>query len=222
MEAYETEEQQVAAIKAWWKDNYQKVAVVAIVGIGSILGVQSYLKNVQLKKESASDHFNQVLSGAKDNQEDIIIGRTEILKNEHADSPYTVQASMLKAKVLVDKKDYQGAIKEFDWVASNTTDESLKQISYIRKIKLLMELGNNNEAMNEIKPLVNISDKSSTESIINSNPFMPVLNEIYGDLLVILNKKNEAKKAYDSALSGFIVSGVSTELLQIKRNDLGE
>jgi len=222
METYETEEQQVAAIKAWWKENYKKVVFIVVLGIGGILGAQSYQKNQQLTKEAASEHFNQLISGVQNKQEDIILGRAELLKNDHANSPYAIQASLIKAKTLVDKKEYESAINELSWAAEHTKDESLKQIAFIRKIKLMMQLEKNDQAIQEIKPLIDDSKNQSKDSQMNTNPFMPVLNEIYGDLLASIDKKEEAKKAYDKALSGFILSGVSTELLQIKRNDLGE
>mgnify|MGYP000515965528 CR=1 FL=1 len=94
---------------------------------------------MQLNKEAASDHFQQILIGAQNKQEDLILGRTEILKTEHADSPYAVQASLLKAKVLVDNKDYQAAIDELSWAELTTDDQSLKQVAFIRKVKLLIQ-----------------------------------------------------------------------------------
>ena len=42
MDTYETEEQQVEAIKKWWNENYKMVIGLAVIGLGSIVGIQQW------------------------------------------------------------------------------------------------------------------------------------------------------------------------------------
>ncbi|MGU3844696.1 YfgM family protein, partial [Vibrio diabolicus] len=42
MELYDTEEQQVEAIKDWWKENGKAVIIGAVVGLGGLFGWRYY------------------------------------------------------------------------------------------------------------------------------------------------------------------------------------
>jgi predicted negative regulator of RcsB-dependent stress response len=71
MDNYETEEQQVEAIKKWWAENFKMVIVLAIVGLGSIVGVQQWKQNKLVTAHTASveyDHILQVVKSNKDEQ----------------------------------------------------------------------------------------------------------------------------------------------------------
>ena len=120
-------------------------------------------------------------------------------------------------------KEFDKAIDELFWAENNSSDESLKQVAIIRRLKLLIEVGKTEQALTTVEPIIKENlELSANESVVSTNTFIPVYNEIYGDILVLQDKKDEAKKAYDRALAGMILAGVSTELLRIKRNDLGE
>jgi len=57
MEAFETEDQQVEAIKKWWRDNYKLVILLAVLGVSGILGTQYYRENKIIMGEAASDIY---------------------------------------------------------------------------------------------------------------------------------------------------------------------
>ncbi|PAR85254.1 YfgM family protein, partial [Vibrio cholerae] len=42
MELYDTEEQQVEAIKDWWKENGKAVIFGAVIGLGGLFGWRYY------------------------------------------------------------------------------------------------------------------------------------------------------------------------------------
>lgn len=62
MEAYETEEQQVEAIKSWWKENGKAVVIGGVVGIGAILGWKYYQSSQITAKETASAAYERALT----------------------------------------------------------------------------------------------------------------------------------------------------------------
>ena len=45
--------------------------------------------------------------------------------------------------------------------------------------------------------------------------------EIQGDIFVLLERTNEAKSAYDQALQAYTAIGANAQILEVKRNDLG-
>ncbi|AGH45899.1 TPR-like domain-containing protein [Paraglaciecola psychrophila 170] len=59
MEQYETEEQQVEAIKRFWKENGLSLVIGALLGLGGLLGWRYYNDSQIEAKEQASFAFRK-------------------------------------------------------------------------------------------------------------------------------------------------------------------
>jgi len=184
VEAYETEEQQVEAIKKWWRENYKSVAAAFILGIGSILGVQFYQQNKLMTSEAASNNYEATLSAALNNQADVISGRTEILKKEFQGTLYASQAALIYAKSLADKGELQAAIEQLQWVRNNTTDVTFKQIAIIQNAQLLAA----NEKKEQAIQLLN------SGSVEEQSVFKPIRMEVKGDILAPFRKDTHLRR----------------------------
>ena len=62
MELYDTEEQQVEAIKDWWKENGKAVALGAVVGLGGIFGWRYYQDMQVSAQDAASQAYTSALT----------------------------------------------------------------------------------------------------------------------------------------------------------------
>ncbi len=209
MEAYETEEQQVEAIKKWWRDNYKLVVLLTVLGIGGILGTQYYKQNKIIMGEAASDNYNAVFEASMQKQPQIIKDRTELLQKDFSTSPYAMQAALLLAKNLAETGKTQQAIEKLQWVEANTSDVALQQIALIQRAQILASNKQSEEALKVLEQ----SPKDST--------FASIKLELQGDILAAIGQISEAKKAYDEAMGKYLQLGASIDILRIKRNDLG-
>ena len=61
MDIYSTEEQQVEAIKSWWRENGKAVLLGAILGIGGLYGWRYFQAEQQTRSEQASEAYLTVL-----------------------------------------------------------------------------------------------------------------------------------------------------------------
>ncbi|MFK5987105.1 MAG: tetratricopeptide repeat protein [Pseudomonadota bacterium] len=209
MEAFETEEQQVEAIKKWWRENFKLVILVTVLGVGGILGSQYYQQNKIITAEAASDNYNAVLDAATQKLPEIINDRTSLLQKDFSSSPYTAQATLLLAKNLAESDKKQQAIEKLQWVEKNSSDSSLQQIALIQRAQILASIKQEQQALN-------ILNQSSKDGAFNA-----IKMETKGDILVALGKQDEAKKAYDDAMGKYLLLGANVDILRIKRNDLG-
>ena len=57
IEGYETEEQQVDAIKKWWSENGTALIVVAVIGLAGLWGWRYYGESVIAAQEQTSSEF---------------------------------------------------------------------------------------------------------------------------------------------------------------------
>jgi len=209
MEAFETEDQQVEAIKKWWRDNYKLVILLAVLGVSGILGTQYYRENKIIMGEAASDNFNTVLAAVNKNQSEIISDRTALLQKDFQSSPYASQATLLLAKNLAESGKHEQAIEKLLWVEKNSQDKSLQQIALIQRAQLMASSEQFDQALEVLQ--------NSTED----GSFSAIKLEAKGDILVVQGKLAEAKKAYDEAIGAYMLLGANVDILQIKRNDLG-
>jgi len=209
MEAFETEDQQVEAIKKWWRDNYKLVILLAVLGVSGILGTQYYRENKIIMGEAASDNFNTVLAAVNKNQSEIISDRTALLQKDFQSSPYASQATLLLAKNLAESGKHEQAIEKLLWVEKNSQDKSLQQIALIQRAQLMASSEQFDQALEVLQ--------NSTED----GSFSAIKLEAKGDILVVQGKLAEAKKAYDEAIGAYMLLGANVDVLQIKRNDLG-
>jgi predicted negative regulator of RcsB-dependent stress response len=209
MEAFETEDQQVEAIKKWWRENYKLVIIVAIGAVAGILGSQYYQENKILVAEAASDNFNAVLSAVDNKQGEIVADRTALLQKDFKSSPYTAQATLLLAKNLAEAGSNEQAIEKLLWVENNSDDKSLQQIALIQRAQLIAGSGKQQQAL------------SLLQNNKDAGAFTAVSLETQGDILVSMDRLSDAKKVYDEAMGKYLLVGSNVDILQIKRNDLG-
>jgi len=62
VELYDTEEQQVEAIKDWWKENGKAVIIGAVVGLGGLFGWRYYQDSVIQASETASQSYTTAMN----------------------------------------------------------------------------------------------------------------------------------------------------------------
>lgn len=62
MDVYTTEEQQVEAIKKWWRDNGKAVVLGAVIGLGGLYGWRYYQAELETSREQASAQYTQVVN----------------------------------------------------------------------------------------------------------------------------------------------------------------
>ncbi len=65
MDNYETEEQQVEAIKKWWQENFKMVIVASLVGLSAIVGVQQWKQNKVVNAQTASVEYDYILNSVQ-------------------------------------------------------------------------------------------------------------------------------------------------------------
>jgi len=207
MDNYETEEQQVEAIKKWWSENYKMVVFLTIIGLGSIVAVQQWKQNQTVGAQTASMEYDHILQVVKENKDESISQQVEIMLNEYPDYTYADLSAMLEAKQMIEAGKLAEAEEKFQWVITNSKAQNLQHISRIRLATLLSAQDKNEEALK----LLNVEKGSFTASYL----------EVKGDILVALNRINEARSAYDQALEAYAAIGANAQILRVKRNDLG-
>ncbi len=207
MDNYETEEQQVEAIKKWWSENFKMVIVFAVIGLGGIVGVQQWKESQVVKAQTASEEYDHILQVVGDKKEELISQQVETMLSEYPDYNYAALSAMLEAKQMIEANKLAEAEVKLKWVIDNDNASNLQHISRVRLASIMSAQGKNEEALKVLN--------------VEQGKFKASYLEVKGDILVALKRVDEARSAYDQALEAYAAIGANAQILRVKRNDLG-
>ncbi|WP_241574098.1 YfgM family protein [Vibrio parahaemolyticus] len=204
MELYDTEEQQVEAIKNWWKENGKAVIIGAVVGLGGLFGWRYYQDTVIQASETASQSYTTAMNTLQekgvDAQSDV---QAFIESNEVKE--YSVLAALQLAKAQVEAKDFTAALEQLKWAQSNTKDAALSPLISYRIARIETEMGNFDAANTE---LGKVTDTAWAGRIA----------ELRGDIALRQGDKDAAYAAYTEAQQ----AADASPTLQMKLDDLAK
>ncbi|XAW90047.1 YfgM family protein [Vibrio sp. CDRSL-10 TSBA] len=204
MELYDTEEQQVEAIKDWWKENGKAVIFGAVIGLGGLFGWRFYQDSVSEAQEAASASYTAAMTtlAAKGAE-----GEADVQQfiDGNKESEYAVLAAMQLAKVQVEAKQLDEALAQLKWAQSTTQDAALKPVITYRVARVLAEQGDYPAALSELDS-------------ITENGWTGRVAELRGDIALRSGDKAGAYAAYSEAQQ----ADDASQTLQMKLDDLAK
>ncbi|ELJ8563009.1 YfgM family protein [Vibrio cholerae] len=204
MELYDTEEQQVEAIKDWWKENGKAVIFGAVIGLGGLFGWRYYQDSVVAAQEAASQSYSKAMDAlqAKGIESE---GTIQTFIDGNKETEYAVLAAMQLAKAQVEAGQLDEALAQLEWAKGATKDAALKPLLTFRVARLQAEQGQFDDALTQ---LTSIQEKSWAGRVA----------ELRGDILMRKGDSAAAYAAYTEAQQAEDAS----QTLQMKLDDLAK
>ncbi len=205
MTAYLNEEQQVEALKQWWKDNGKSVVIGVVLGLAAIFGWKGWQGYRVAQGEAASNLYigmqNQVNAGKVEGA----LETGKRLLGEHTDSVYASYAALQLARLMYQRGDKDTAAENLQWVIAHAPDPLIADLARLRLARLRIDQKQYPEAgavLEKIDPV-----------------FMPAaVAELQGDIARAGGHLDEARQAYKRALG----AGALGETVRRKLLELGE
>lgn len=224
MDVYRTEEEQIEAIKRWWKENGSTILVTLVVVLVVLFGWRIWKDHDRTIGEAASTSFQDLLDASQKlaiNQQTFTKDSIEvksvetlgqIVIDEHADTDYAIHANLLLAKKSVIIGDYESAERQLKEILRGKHDKSLTMLTRYRLAKVLLARGNYEESL-------------STLSVNDAGAFSAAYEELKGDIYVKSGDQSKARLHYKNALAIVTEGGQNGEgstrpMLEIKYHDL--
>lgn len=225
MEVYRTEEEQVEAIKRWWKDNGNGILMGIGLAIALVFGWQSWQQNTRAKGEEASVLFSQMQEASRalltmpatpvkegeapaENPQRVTFEHlAKQLKDEYAGSTYAVMAALMVARDKVDAGNAADAEKELRWALEQKPAEAISLIINLRLARVLAMKGELDNALALLEGIDPGAQKSTYE-------------ELRGDLYMAKGDVAKAREAYKAGLAAAAESSNNRALLKTKLDDL--
>ena len=207
MEEYETEEQQVEALKKWWKANGTSLVMGLAIGVSALFGWRYYAEQSHTHAVQASDLYMQIAQKAASNTlDDKAIDINNLLINEYSDTPYAALSSLALAKYEYEQNNIDNAAAQLELASKHANGDLLKQVAELRLIRVYIE----QEKYSEAEALLNATHDAA---------FDAQFEELKGDLYNAKGDTAQARLAYDKAIG---LHGPSAgNGLRLKRQNLG-
>ena len=188
MAAYDLEEQeQLATLKAWWKENGNSVlAAVSLVLIvyAAWQGWNYYQRN---QAAQASGLYDAVQKAAGANDLKLVRESTGTVLEQFPRTTYAAMAALVSAKAHFQGGDLKTAHAQLAWVAENAKDEGLQDIARLRLASVMLDEKAYDEALKVL---------DAKHAPVFDAQFLATR----GDVLVAQGKRDEAANAYKAAL----------------------
>jgi predicted negative regulator of RcsB-dependent stress response len=201
MQDLETEEQQVEAIKKFWKENGTAIVLGAVLGLGGLWGWRWYSAEQLASKERASIAYQAAVDELA--QDNASISSAVAFVDESQNSGYAVLAALQVAKEAVERDDFSEATKQLQWAADNSKDDVLSSVANIRLSRVYRQQENYDKAL-------------STLESVEQAAFSAQVNEIKGDIYQAQGNFDKARAAYSASIE----DKESNTLVQMKLDNL--
>lgn len=207
MSVYMTEEEQLEVIKKWW----QRYSNPILIGVSLILlgisGYRYWMWHEQKIVDQASNTYEHLMAAFSNQDNKAVRAYSNELIHTYGKTVYSDAAKLTLAKVWVNKEQYDKAREMLADVGAHARHPVLKQIAKIRLSRVLIAQKKYNEALAEI-------------GVVEDVAYLPVINEIKGDIFAATAKYQQAILSYKKAIDESKNHGIGNLFLEMKTSEM--
>lgn len=208
METYQSEQEQVEALKKWWRENAVAVIGGIVIGLGLAFAVWAWRDYQRSQAIQASAEYEQLLDDIRRGAEQEALARSERIMGEYGDTPYAVFAALASAKLALDQGDNAAGRKQLEWALSHASEPAMQQLTRLRLARVMLD---QDQAEAALKVINNAE----------AGGFRADYDAVLGDIHFSLKQMEQARNAYQKALLALPVGSEQATLVQMKLDDLG-
>lgn len=198
---------QVATLKAWWKQYGTALIVGVALGLLLLGGLTYWRQYTQQRAAAASLLYENLLVVVQQGKGEEAASLAGKLVADYAATPYAGKAALLAARLRIEARDNGGARRHLEWAVSNATEAAVQHSARVRLGRVLLEQKEYDAALG----LTGIRDMGGFES---------EYFELKGDALLAKGDRAGALAAYQTAVDKLPAQSGYGRLLAMKRDDL--
>lgn len=206
MSEHITEEQQVEAIKTWWKENGVAVVAGLVIGFGALFGWRYYNDYRDDQASAASSLYESVQQKIKLGQADDARQQAEKIIGEYSRTPYAAMAALAAAKQAAASDNMEEARKQLQWVLDNSRQPQFEHNARLQLVAVMQNAAEYDAAL-------------SLLATAKPGGYAAAYEEMKGDILLAKGDSRAAHDAYDVALQAEGLGAQQRRIVQAKFDD---
>ncbi|HLV76311.1 MAG TPA: tetratricopeptide repeat protein [Marinobacter sp.] len=208
-----TEEEQIQAIKDWWKKNGSSLLIGIGAALAIVFGWQAWQNHQAQQKAEAANQFANLLNafvgfqGEPDH--DTVAFVASSLQEDHGDSAYAIYGTLVLARQqMTDQNDPAAAAESLAWALDKAGDNAaLALVVRNRLARAQFAAGEHDQAL------------ATLDAAGDADAFNAIFAELRGDILVAKGDQQGAREAYLAARNQN--QQARSGILELKLADLG-
>lgn len=181
------EQEQLAALKAWWKDNANLVlGLITAVALG-FAGYQGWNWYQRSQALHASTLYEALSKATQASDTKGVRDAAGALAESYPRTLYASMGALASARFHFDRNDLKTAKVQLQWVIERSKFDDLRDIARLRLASVLLDEKAYDEALKQLEAK-------------HGEPFAAQFAALRGDILVAKAQTAEAKTAYRLAL----------------------
>lgn len=207
--AYDLEEQeQLAALKAWWKQYGNLVMWFVIIALAAYTGWTLWGNYQHKQAEQASQLYYEMQNAVQSNDNERAQRIASDMQEKFGSTAYASMTNLIAARIAHDFKESDMAKSRLKWIVDNGKGDGYKAIARLRLAGILLDEKKYDEAQGVLAAEF-------------PEAFASMAQDRRGDVYYAQDKLDEARSAYESALSKAAAEDPGKVLIQLKLDDLG-
>ena len=208
MDVYTTEEEQVEALKKWWKENGTSIIFGVVFGLAAVFGWRGWQEHRSAQAQAASELFQDVLSSLRSDSPDKAASPAREIVKTYGSTGYAVPAHLVLAKLAVADNKLDEAAGHLNQALAQSDSPALSLDIRLRLARVQAAKGDYDAAL-------------ATLNVKDPGAFSPGYDELKGDILASQGHAQDAYSAYQQALEQYRKQGTDTSMLEMKIDELG-
>jgi len=208
-----TEEEQIQAIKDWWKKNGSSLLIGIGAALAIVFGWQAWQNHQAQQRAEAANQFATLLNAFADesdeNASETVAFVAENLRNDFSKSAYAIYGNLVLARqqMMVDG-NAEAAIDSLNWALDKAADyPALSLVVRNRLARAQFAAERYDDAL------------ATLEAAASADAFAGVFSELRGDILLAKGDTDGARDAYLAAREQNQQG--RSGILELKLSDLG-
>ncbi|MBU0688592.1 MAG: tetratricopeptide repeat protein [Gammaproteobacteria bacterium] len=202
------EQEQVDAIKAWWKENSSWVYGLVTVSLLAFAGSQFWKQHQASQSTGAASLYAEVMKQTASGDAKLIGDAADALADRFSASPYAARAQLLAAQTSQQAADPARAKARLWWVIEHSEEEGLQHVARLKLAAMLLDEGKYDDALKQL-------------GTAHPAAFDSVYADLKGDVQVAMGKVDDARISYKLAMEKTEAQAAQRNLIQLKLDGLG-
>lgn len=202
------EQEQVDALKAWWKENSSWVYGLVTVSLLAFAGSQFWKQHQASQAAGAASLYAEVMKQTASGDANRIGDAADALAERFSGSAYAARAQLLAAQTSQQAADTTRAKARLWWVIEHSEEEGLQHVARLKLAAMLLDEKKFDDALKQL-------------DTAHPAAFESVYADLKGDVQVAMGKLEDARISYKRALEEADAQTTQRNLIQLKLDGLG-
>ncbi|MGY6566263.1 MAG: YfgM family protein [Halomonadaceae bacterium] len=203
-----TEEEQLEAIKRWWKENGTALIAGVAIAIAGVVGWNAWQNHQENQSASASMRYQHLVNLTDSGELDEARSLVAEITDNHGRTLYADLARLIDARLAVEAGDLDAARAVLEGVIESSNRDYVQGLARLRLARLQVAAGDAEAALDTLARDIPAALAAQQA-------------DVRGDALHNLGRTDEARQAWQEALAVAEQRNQPIYGVQLKLDDLG-